>query len=176
VRSKEEIRAFWSKVSKPYIGCWEWQGYRHKSGYGQFSYHGKMEYTHRVAYELSTGIEPLSLYVCHDCDNPACCRPEHLFLGTAKDNAIDSKLKGRKKCSPERARNISLAKKGHTFVSKETRRRISVANKGRVVPEEVRCRTSATMKGVPKSEMHKQHLKDAIARRKAKQAAEEQES
>ena len=50
---------------------------------------------HRVAWELAYGQVPNGLFVCHRCDNPPCVRPEHLFLGTARDNTQDAIAKGR---------------------------------------------------------------------------------
>lgn len=75
-------------------GCWEWQGVMHHSGYGCFKDKGKFAYTHRASYEAFHG--PINgLYVCHRCDNPKCCFPGHLFLGTHQENMDDMKAKGR---------------------------------------------------------------------------------
>lgn len=78
-------------------GCWEWQGAR-KQGvrpYGFFSINGRQFTAHRVCWNLYRGAIPAGLHVCHHCDNPPCVNPEHLFLGTAKDNAQDKVKKGR---------------------------------------------------------------------------------
>jgi hypothetical protein len=71
--------------------CWEWQGSRHPDGYGQLD--GKR--VHRLVYEFLVEPIPEGMMVCHKCDNPPCCNPAHLFLGTAKDNADDMVAKGR---------------------------------------------------------------------------------
>lgn len=89
---------FWAKVRKqPGDGCWEWTGSFNDKGYGKVRVDGRMVRAHRVAWELAHG--PLSLpadaTVCHRCDNPACVRPDHLFLGTQLDNIRDRDAKGR---------------------------------------------------------------------------------
>lgn len=75
-------------------GCWEWVSTFSK-GYGQIRMSGKYLYAHRVAYELFKGPITDGLLVCHKCDNPRCVNPEHLFLGTHRDNVVDSINKGR---------------------------------------------------------------------------------
>lgn len=82
-------------------GCWEWQaasvGGSNKHTYGQFGVaSGKMKLAHRVSYELYKGPIPEGMKVCHKCDYPRCVNPDHLFLGTHKDNMQDMVLKGRK--------------------------------------------------------------------------------
>lgn len=86
---------FWSKVNK--LGpneCWEWKGSNQK-GYGTILIDRKVQRTHRVSYKLSYGDFDETLQVCHKCDNPPCCNPLHLFLGTAKENNEDKIRKGR---------------------------------------------------------------------------------
>lgn len=86
---------FWSKVDKS-GDCWLWTAAKtFEGGYGQLGIGGKLVLTHRLVYEMTYGPIPASLMVLHRCDNPSCVRPEHLFLGTAKDNARDMALKGR---------------------------------------------------------------------------------
>ena len=65
------------------------------SGHGRINDNGKMAYAHRIAYEHKHGTIPKGMVVMHLCDNPACCNPDHLTLGTQKDNIHDAVLKGR---------------------------------------------------------------------------------
>lgn len=91
---------FWSKVLilSDLFSCWEWIGGRddrNRQGYGKFSLRGRLTGAHRVAFELCYGAIPEGLQVLHHCDNRPCVRPEHLFLGTPKDNTDDMWAKGR---------------------------------------------------------------------------------
>ncbi len=90
---------FWKLVQKS-EGCWLWQGHiNSKNGYGIISIgpkgNAKGYRVHRVAWELTHGAIPENLLVCHHCDVPTCVNPEHLFLGTHKDNMADKTAKGR---------------------------------------------------------------------------------
>ncbi len=95
-RSDEaDQKRFWSKVDQTGEGCWLWQGTMLRQGYGCFKIAGKMYKAHRVAYTFAKEVIPLGLFVCHHCDNPRCVRPDHLFIGTLKDNTADMLAKGR---------------------------------------------------------------------------------
>lgn len=96
-RSRPISDRFWEKVQRQDVGCWLWTAARNKDGYGSFNLGmGCGTYlAHRVAWVLSTGEAPNGLEVCHRCDNPACVRPDHLFLGTHTDNVRDCVTKGR---------------------------------------------------------------------------------
>ena len=87
---------FWSLVNKT-PGCWEWIGRFGNAGYGQVKRNGKNKGAHRISYELTHGAIPAGLCVLHRCDNRKCVRPDHLFLGTKRDNTRDMIQKGRAK-------------------------------------------------------------------------------
>jgi hypothetical protein len=81
--------------------CWRWDGYRNEHGYGIITHCRDYKRTgigaHRFSYEFFNGPIPPGIKVCHRCDNPPCCNPDHLFLGTQSDNLLDASLKGRLK-------------------------------------------------------------------------------
>lgn len=93
------IQSFHSKYVKLESGCWEWKAGRFERGYGKFnkraSKYGISSYAHRASWQIHFGEIPDGMQVCHKCDNPCCVNPEHLFLGSAKDNMEDASHKGR---------------------------------------------------------------------------------
>jgi hypothetical protein len=108
---------FWSFVAKG-DGCWEWTGYRGEQGYGVFSLGGKNHRAHRFSYAHNVGPVRSGQMVCHRCDNPSCVRPDHLFLGSGKDNAADCIAKGR---FPFRyGLNATHCQRGHEFTPENT--------------------------------------------------------
>jgi len=78
-------------------GCWDWIAARYQNGYGyvRIPHTRKNTMAHRMAWMLTYGEIPDGMYVCHHCDNPSCVNPEHLFLGTQKDNMRDMNNKKR---------------------------------------------------------------------------------
>jgi len=79
-------------------GCWEYRDWAvNHNGYGRLWVGGHTVAAHRFAWELAYGPIPHGMQVCHHCDNRRCVRPDHLFLGTALDNARDRDTKGRQR-------------------------------------------------------------------------------
>ena len=116
----DSVKAFWSHVDKTSHpgGCWVWTGSCNRGGYGQMKFNRKQRVVHRVSFELAYGFLPADMFVCHHCDNKRCIRPDHLFLGTPRDNVMDSVAKGRR-CVGERHRTAKL--RNHEVI--EIRRR-----------------------------------------------------
>jgi hypothetical protein len=90
----KNIRNFWAKVNKT-DNCWMWTGCVDKDGYGQITIQYKSYKAHRISWQMHCSEIPKGLIVCHHCDVPQCVNPDHLFLGTVKDNADDMMNKGR---------------------------------------------------------------------------------
>lgn len=106
--SAKDIKRFWSKINRdgpipehrPELGpCWQWTAGL-TCGYGSFWAQGKTRRANRVAYELVYGLIPDELCVLHHCDNSRCCNPNHLWIGTDRDNVQDCIQKGRFPQSP----------------------------------------------------------------------------
>ena len=116
------VDRFWEQTATG-DGCWLWQGSRNNKGYGQLSKGGRSGgsvLTHRYSWEIHNGPIPDGLCVCHRCDNPPCVNPEHLFLGTYKDNAVDRRDKGR---NTRYKAFITHCPHGHEYTPENTGRR-----------------------------------------------------
>lgn len=101
---------FWKKVDKS-AGpdeCWPWMAARLPRGYGITSINRKNRLSHRVAYALTHGDVPTGFFVCHSCDNPPCCNPSHLWVGTQMDNMKDMSRKSRGGANRGHAGNTRL--------------------------------------------------------------------
>jgi len=95
----------------------EWSGSRGRDGYGSIHVGPQTILTHRLAWELAHGPIPDGLCVLHHCDNPPCCNPAHLWLGTPADNAADRDAKGRLYTM-----NVTHCPAGHAYDADNTYR------------------------------------------------------
>ena len=98
-------------------GCWIWEGTRERKGYGRLGrgHSSGQLLAHRASYELFVGPIPDGMMVLHRCDIPSCVNPEHLFIGTAADNARDEVAKGR---NPNTKKTHCL--RGHAYDQENT--------------------------------------------------------
>ena len=116
-KNKEVIaRRFWDKVDKDTdSGCWEWTGALDSPGYGRIKVGNKLDGAHRVSWIMHNGPIPKhdsyhGTCVLHKCDNRKCVRPDHLFLGVAKDNTQDMMQKGRRFQHPQKGESNGNSK------------------------------------------------------------------
>lgn len=115
--TEQQIQKFWNKIRL--IGasendCWEWTRALTTLDYGVVRFEGRNFFVHRVSYFLSYGSFPNHLKVCHKCDHPRCCRPDHLFLGTQADNLHDMFAKDRR--PPAIGTRIGCSKLNETLI------------------------------------------------------------
>lgn len=88
------VARFWARVYRPSpVSCWLFVGHKN---YRQYPNIGGVA-AHRLSWFLANGTEPGDMCVCHSCDTPHCVNPSHLWLGTDRDNRLDSREKGRRR-------------------------------------------------------------------------------
>lgn len=101
---KPAIERVLDKVIRiPFSGCWIFTGATNDFGYGIVGTGGRGQPTdraHRITYKHFKGEIPPSMFVCHACDVPSCCNPDHLFIGSNQDNVNDMMRKGRNSLPP----------------------------------------------------------------------------
>ena len=117
------MNRFWDKVVKTDT-CWLWVGSKTAQGYGRFRIGKKLFLSHRVSWNLINEEIPHELCALHTCDNPSCVNPEHLFLGTKKDNAQDKINKKR-----DHNQRKTHCPHGHELTVWKNRRYCQVCNK-----------------------------------------------
>jgi hypothetical protein len=88
--------------------CWEWKKYRNEQGYGTIIFDGFKFSVHRLSFEHYKGKIPKGMVVMHECDNPPCYNPNHLYLGTHADNMQDMVRKGRHAAQKNTAQAVEL--------------------------------------------------------------------
>lgn len=108
--------------------CWEWIGNRHSSGYGTLMLDGRIVRAHRLSYEVFSGESAKGRMVCHECDNPPCINPRHLWLGSHQENIDDASQKfrmhfgeshGLAKLTDEKVREIRNSKEKGVDLAKK---------------------------------------------------------
>jgi hypothetical protein len=125
----KDVEFFESKIEKQENGCWIWIGGKNSTNYGYLNIGKKRISSHRFSYMWYKGGIPKGMLVCHVCDNPICCAPEHLFLGTQKDNIQDALKKGRMhnmlgfKHTLDSRKKMSIAKTG-TKMSEDAKKKL----------------------------------------------------
>jgi hypothetical protein len=115
---------------EPNTGCWLWTGAATIAGYGSITVDSIQTGAHRYMWALHNGPIPSGAFICHRCDTPSCVNPDHLFVGTPRDNTRDMWRKGRARLGDNMLRATAVASRnrsarthcnhGHAFTSENT--------------------------------------------------------
>ena len=122
---KPAIERVLEKVVRiPFSGCWIFTGATNDAGYGIVGMGRRGEpndRAHRITYRHYCGPIPDGMFVCHECDTPACCNPHHMFLGTNQDNVNDMVKKGRNSPPPRNPHVVGSVHPRALFTEEQVR-------------------------------------------------------
>ncbi len=152
------VSDFWGKVDKTKGPCWIWTRARDEDGYGIFHYQRKPIRAVRFLMGVVLGHDIDGLIVRHSCDNPPCVNPEHLLIGTHKDNCDDREargrgVKGRKQSLSHVSKRIASKMKNWKGHAIETKLKLAKAQMGKKASAETRAKMSAMRQGVPRPDL-----------------------
>lgn len=103
----ERLKKYYEKYVVKQESCWDWKGIIEHTGYGKLGIRPPIK-AHRASWIIHKGPIPKGLIVCHTCDNRKCTNPDHLWLGTHKDNIQDRIKKGR--CNTAKGTQLKIAR------------------------------------------------------------------
>jgi hypothetical protein len=130
-------------IPEPNSGCWLWEKSLDVYGYGRLGHDGL---AHRHSWTIHRGPIPLGMHVLHKCDTPICVNPDHLFLGTAGDNARDRDKKGRgAKRSGEKSNLSKLTEADVLAIRSDTRLQVIISKIygiNQTTVSKIKCRKS----------------------------------
>lgn len=106
--------------------CWMWTGSKNPAGYGMVQIGSKIKLAHRAMYEVYRGPIPDNLVIRHRCDNPGCCNPNHLIVGTRQENIKDIDDRGRRPKGSNHWK-CKLTEQQLTEIKYDTRRQVDIA-------------------------------------------------
>ncbi len=132
---------FWTLCTPTESGCWMFHNASEKHPYGRYMLNLHEVSAHRASWEISHGAIPNGMHVCHKCDAPGCVNPEHLFLGTAKDNVMDMVRKGRavgNRSKGELASHVVLNEDQVRKIRASTAKHVELARELNVSPGAIR--------------------------------------